>query len=146
VTSRLRLTDLRNVLTEGTYFLRVEAYGADGAVLTKQVSIDPSQANGRKENESESFLVVFGGTVIDPPDEPRAVFINSLMDCYFGLRGKTLLAKTSTREEAPKHEMLTGEWDTPGGSATRTEAFFELSTAGTAGRTVRMPGLLRKIG
>jgi DNA phosphorothioation-dependent restriction protein DptH len=145
VNRTIKASDLRNVLAEGTYFLRVEAYGADGAVLTKQMNIDPSQATGRKENESENFLVVFGSTVVDPPDEPRAAFVNSLMDCYFGLRGKALLTQSKTKEESPKLELLTGEWDTPSSGATRSEVFFELSTTGAAGRTVRMPGLLRKI-
>jgi DNA phosphorothioation-dependent restriction protein DptH len=36
-------------------------------------------------------------------------------------------------------------WDIPAGSAPRPEVYFTLSTPGTAGRTIRMPGLLRKI-
>jgi DNA phosphorothioation-dependent restriction protein DptH len=145
VNRTIKSSDLKNVLTEGTYFLRIEAFGADGAVLTKSVKLDPTQDDGRKENESENFLVVFGGAVVDLPDEPRAIFANSLMDCYFAMRAKVLLPKGKTREESSSHESLTGEWDTPAGSAPRPEVYFTLSTPGTAGRTIRTPGLLRKI-
>lgn len=145
VNRTLKSSDLKNVLTEGTYFLRIEAFGADGAVLTKPVSLDSTQPDGRKENESENFLVVFGGAVVDLPDEPRAIFANSLMDCYFAMRAKVVLPKGKTKEESPSHESLTGVWDIPAGGAPRPEVYFTLSTPGTVGRTIRMPGLLRKI-
>lgn len=145
VNRTIKSSDLKNVLTEGTYFLRVEAFGADGAVLTKPLSLDATQPNGRKENESENFLVVFGGAIVDPPDEPRAIFAHSLMDCYFAMRAKVMLPNSKTKEEFPPHQTLTGAWDTPAGSAVRPEVYFELSTPGTAGRTIRMSGLLRKI-
>jgi DNA phosphorothioation-dependent restriction protein DptH len=145
VNRTIKGADLKNALTEGTYFMRVEAFGADGAILTKSVELDETQFNGRRENESENFLVVFGGAVVDPPDEPRAVFANSLMDCYFALRTKSLLAQSKTKEEYPSHQTMIGSWDTPSGSAARAEVYFALSSSGTSGRTIRMPGLLRKI-
>jgi DNA phosphorothioation-dependent restriction protein DptH len=145
VNRTIKGTDLKNALTEGTYFMRIEAFGADGAILTKSVELDKTQLNGRRENESENFLVVFGGAVVDPPDEPRAVFANSLMDCYFALRAKSLLAQSKTKEEFPSRQTMIGSWDAPSGSAARAEVYFALSSPGTSGRTIRMPGLLRKI-
>ncbi|NEZ64670.1 hypothetical protein D0962_18065 [Leptolyngbyaceae cyanobacterium CCMR0082] len=140
----IKASDLRDILEEGTYFLRIEAYGADGAILTKTQPIDSSDPDGRKENESENFLVVYGGAVVDPPEQPRAIFSNSLMDCYFALLSKALFS-SSKRETQIQHDSLFGRWDSPAGASIRSDVNFELLTAAAAGYTIRVPGALRKV-
>ena len=71
VNRAIKITDLQS-LEEGSYFVRVDAYDQDGAILTQPRQLDASNPNSRSENESEYFLVVREGVeVVAPP--PRAI-------------------------------------------------------------------------
>jgi hypothetical protein len=145
VTRTLKAADVQGHLKEGVYILRVEAFGADGAVLTAEPSVESKERGLRPENESEQFLVAEGDVVIDQPKEPRAVFADSLLDAWFDLRGTALLASVKRREPVPDRDGMTGQWDSAENSRRRDDVRFEVTAEGAQGRTVRVPGLLRAL-
>jgi hypothetical protein len=129
-------------LDEGTYFLRVDAYDAEGALLTTPRRIDPRDSSSRGENESEPFLVVREEVVIDDPDV-RATFVPSLLAAWLRSALKALDGKV--REAVPGRSDLTGSWNQPVGASVKGDVRFDLETDGFHGFAVVVPGLLRKI-
>lgn len=128
-------------LDEGTYFLRVDAYDAEGTLLTTPGRIDPRDENSRAENESEPFLVVREEVVIDDPDV-RATFVPSLLAAW--LRGALKALDGKARETVPSRD-LTGTWNQPVGSSVKGDVRFDIDTDGFHGYAIVVPGLLRKI-
>lgn len=137
----IKAKDLES-LDEGTYFLRVDGYDGEGALLTTPRRIDPKDDSSRAENESEPFLVVREEVVIDDPDV-RATFVPSLLAGW--LRGALTALDGKTREPVPTRHDLTGSWNQPVGASVRTDVRFDLETDGFHGFAVVVPGLLRKI-
>jgi DNA phosphorothioation-dependent restriction protein DptH len=129
-------------LDEGTYFLRVDAYDADGALLTTPRRIDPKDDTSRAENESEPFLVVREEVVIDDPDV-RATFVPSLLAAWS--RGALKALDGKSREPVPTRHDLTGSWNQPVGASVKGDVRFDLETDGFHGFAVVVPGLLRKV-
>lgn len=129
-------------LDEGTYFLRVDAYDAQGALLTTQRRIDPKDEASRAENESEPFLVAREEVVIDDPDV-RATFVPSMLAAW--LRGVLKALDGKTREPVPVRRELTGSWNQPVGASVKGDVRFDLETDGFHGFAVVVPGLLRKV-
>jgi len=129
-------------LDEGTYFLRVDAYDAEGAVLTTPRRIDPKDETSRAENESEPFLVVRDEVVIDDPDV-RATFVPSLLAAW--LRGALKALDGKAREPVPIRSTLAGSWNQPVGASVKGDVRFDVETDGFHGFAVVVPGLLRKV-
>ena len=129
-------------LDEGTYFLRVDAYDAAGALLTTPRRIDPKDDTSRAENESEPFLLVKDEVVIDDPDV-RATFVPSLLAAW--LRGALKALDGKSRETVPEVRSLTGTWNQPIGASVKGDVHFDLDTDGFHGFAVVVPGLLRRI-
>lgn len=129
-------------LDEGTYFLRVDAYDAAGALLTTPRRIDPKDDTSRAENESEPFLLVKDEVVIDDPDV-RATFVPSLLAGW--LRGALKALDGKSRETVPELRSLTGTWNQPIGASVKGDVHFDLETDGFHGFAVVVPGLLRRI-
>ncbi len=129
-------------LDEGTYFLRVDAYDAAGALLTTPRRIDPKDDTSRAENESEPFLLVKDEVVIDDPDV-RATFVPSLLAAW--LRGALKALDGKSRETVPEFQSLTGTWNQPIGASVKGDVHFDLDTDGFHGFAVVVPGLLRRI-
>lgn len=136
----VKMKDLE-ALDEGTYFLRVDAYDAEGALLTTPRRIDTRDENSRAENESEPFLVVREEVVIDDPDV-RATFVPSQLVAW--LRGALKALDGKSREAIPGRD-LTGSWNQPVGSSVKGDVRFDIDTDGFHGYAVVVPGLLRKI-
>jgi hypothetical protein len=80
----IKTKDLES-LDEGTYFARVDAYDAEGVLLTTPQRIDPKEESSRAENESEPFLVVREEVVIDDPDV-RSTFVPSVLAAWLEVR------------------------------------------------------------
>ena len=137
----IKVKDLEG-LDEGTYFLRIDAYDAEGALLTTPRRIDPKDDASRAENESEPFLVVREEVVIDDPDV-RATFAPSLLAVW--LRGALRALDGHTREQVPSRSGLTGSWSQPVGASVKGDLRFDLETDGFHGFAVVVPGLLRKV-
>lgn len=137
----IKTKDLES-LDEGTYFLRVDAYDADGALLTTPRRIDPKDDTSRAENESEPFLVVREEVVIDDPDV-RATFVPSLLAAW--LRGALKALDGKSREPVPTRHDLTGSWNQPVGASVKGDVRFDMETDGFHGFAVVVPGLLRKV-
>ena len=137
----IKTRDLES-LEEGTYFLRVDAYDSEGALLTKPRRIDPKDEASRAENESEPFLVVREEVVIDESDV-RASFAPSLLAVW--LRGALKALDGQTREQVPSRSGLTGSWNQPVGASVKGDLRFDLETDGFHGFAVVVPGLLRKV-
>jgi DNA phosphorothioation-dependent restriction protein DptH len=137
----IKVKDLDS-LDEGTYFLRVDAYDAEGTLLTTPRRIDPKDEASRAENESEPFLVVREEVVIDEPDI-RATFVPSLLAVW--LRGALKTLDGRTREPVPTRSDLTGSWNQPVGASVKGDVRFDLETDGFHGFAVVVPGLLRKV-
>ena len=137
----IKTKDLQS-LDEGTYFLRVDAYDADGSLLTTARRIDPKDDESRAENESEPFLVVEEEVLIDDPDV-RATFVPSLLAAW--LRGALKALDGKTREPVPSRSELTGSWNQPAGASVRGDVRFDLETEGFHGFAVLVPGLLRAV-
>jgi len=136
----IKMKDLAG-LDEGTYFIRVDAYDADGALLTTPRRIDQDE-NSRAENESEPFLVVHEEVVIDDPDV-RATFVQSLLAAW--LRGALKALDGKTREPVPDRSKITGSWNQPVGASVKGDVRFDLEADGFHGFAVVVPGLLRKV-
>lgn len=137
----IKTKDLES-LEEGTYFLRVDAYDGEGALLTSQRRIDPKDETSRAENESDPFLVVREEVVIDSPDE-RATFVPSVLAAW--IRGALKALGGSDREPVPSRSAITGSWNQPVGASVKGDVRFDLETDGFHGFAVVVPGLLRKI-
>jgi len=137
----IKIKDLES-LDEGTYFLRVDAYDAEGALLTTPRRIDAKDEASRAENESEPFLVVREEVVIDEPDV-RAIFVPSLLAAW--LRGALKALDGRTREPVPNRSNLTGSWSQPVGASVKGDLRFDVETDGFHGFAVVVPGLLREI-
>lgn len=136
----IKMKDLEE-LDEGTYFLRVDAYDAEGTLLTTLKRIDPRDESSRAENESEPFLVVREEVVIDDPDV-RATFVPSMLAAWISGALKALDGKS--REPVPTRE-LTGSWNQPVGASVKGDVRFDIETEGFHGYAIVVPGLLRKV-
>jgi len=136
----IKMKDLEG-LDEGTYFLRVDAYDAEGTLLTTPRRIDPRDDTSRAENESEPFLVVREEVVIDDADV-RATFVPSVLAAW--LRGALKALDGKSREPVPARE-LTGSWNQPVGASVKGDVRFDIETEGFHGYAIVVPGLLRKV-
>lgn len=141
VSRSIKAQDLQS-LEEGTYFLKVDAYDADGALLTKprNVEDDPTL---RAENESERFLVIRGTDPEVVPDEVRSIFAPSLLDAWVRVSVKALSAKK--REPIPVRTTVRGDWDEPMGAPLRGDVHFELIGDGFTGFSIVVPSALRRV-
>jgi DNA phosphorothioation-dependent restriction protein DptH len=142
VSRAIKAQDLQ-ALEEGTYFLKVDAYDPDGALLTKPRRVDEEDPNSRGENESEWFLVVRGTDVNVVPEEPRSIFCSSLLDAWMRVATKSLGGKK--RELVPERAAVHGEWDEPMGAPPKGDVYFELKSEGFTGFSVVVPSTLRRI-
>lgn len=142
VSRAIKTQDLQG-LEEGTYYLKVDAYDADGAILTKPRRVDESDERSRAENESERFLVVRGKDTEVVPDDVRATFVSSLLDAWTRVAAKALGAKK--REPVPDRAAVRGEWDEPMGAPLKGDVHFEFRGDGFSGFAVVVPSLLRRI-
>lgn len=142
VSRGVKTVDLQS-LEEGTYFLRVDAYDGDGALLTKPRRIDEDDPNSRAENESERFLVVRGKDTSLVPEEVRAVFVPSLLDAWTRVATKALSGRK--REPAPERSTIHGAWDEPMGTPLKGDVHFELNAEGFGGFSIVVPSTVRRI-
>ncbi len=142
VSRSIKTKDLQ-ALEEGTYFLKVDAYDADGALLTKPRCVDEDEPKSRAENESEMFIVVRGTDIDVVPEEPRSIFCSSLLDAWVRVAMKGLSAKK--RESVPKRAAVHGEWDEPMGAPLKGDVYFELKNEGFTGLSIVVPSALRRI-
>jgi DNA phosphorothioation-dependent restriction protein DptH len=137
----VKAKDLQS-LEEGTYFVKVDAYDANGNLLTTVGKLDPRSPLSHPENESEYFLVVRGETEVEEP-EPRAVFATSLLDAWAALAARALGGKE--RVDPQNISGLYGRWAEPMKAPTRGDVHFALEHSDGAGQTVVVPGLFRKV-
>src|SRR5205085_1376477 len=140
-TRSVKVADLQE-LEEGTYFIKVDGYDAEGALLSKPRRVDPKDSGSRAENESERFLIVKESIEVEDKDV-RAVFIPSLLDAWMEVASKALGIRK--QEPVPSRKLLRGRWDEPVGAPPKGDAHFELVTEGFAGYTVVLPSMLRRI-
>lgn len=129
-------------LEEGTYFVKVDAYDANGNLLTTTLKLEPRNPDSRAENESEYFLVVRGDTEVEQP-EVRAIFTASLVDAWASLATRALGAKPPN--DPPEIAKLYGRWNEPVRAPTRGDVHFSLDHEDGGGHAVVVPGLLRKV-
>ncbi|MGK4004028.1 hypothetical protein WMF31_15450 [Sorangium sp. So ce1036] len=137
----IKAKDLQG-LEEGTYYLKVDAYDAEGAQLTRPRRVDESDPNSRAENESEQFLVVRDTVDIEEPDV-RAVFVTSLLEAWTLVAAKSLGAKQ--REAVPERAAIRGAWDVAVGAPPRGDVRFQLSGNAFTGYTIVVPAVLRRL-
>lgn len=142
VSRSIKPADLQS-LEEGTYFLKVDAYDADGALLTKPLRVDEGNADSRAENESERFLVVRGKEIDLVVEEVRSTYASSLLDAWVRVATRALGAKK--RGVVPERAAIHGEWDEPMGAPLKGDAHFELKGDDFTGFSIAMPSLLRRI-
>jgi hypothetical protein len=142
VSRGIKTADLQS-LEEGTYFLRVDAYDGDGALLTRPRRIDEDDPDSRAENESERFLVIHGKDTSVVPEDVRAVFVPSLLDAWIRVATKALSGKK--REPVAERSGVRGTWDEPMGAPLRGDVHFELSSEGFNGYSIVVPSTLRRI-
>ncbi len=142
VNRAIKITDLQS-LEEGSYFVRVDAYDQDGAILTQPRQLDASNPNSRSENESEYFLVVREGVeVVAPP--PRAIDHSSFLVCWIEANVRSAGSTVADDAMSPRGAVI-GAWSEPIGSAIKGETHFKLEGEGLAGFTIVVPSLLRKL-
>ncbi|MFT3769609.1 MAG: hypothetical protein QM820_29590 [Minicystis sp.] len=141
ISRNIKAKDLQG-LDEGTYFLKVDGYDSDGALLTLQRRLDDEDERSRAENESEPFLVVRDAVEV-VPDEVRATFVASLLEAWTAVAAKLLGGKQ--REPVPDRGALRGTWDQVIGAPPKGDVRFELTGAGFAGYTILVPALLRRL-
>jgi hypothetical protein len=142
-TRTIKLADLQ-LLDEGTYYLKIDAYDQNGALLTHRRPIDPSHPERRAENESEYFLATRGpGDLEVEAPEPRVVHVTSLHDAYVAASARYLGSRSD--ENPPNLIVATGVWNQPANSSVRGDVTFELLGEGWAGYGVAIPGLFRKL-
>ncbi len=137
----IKVADLDG-LEEGTYYLKVDAYDDNGAVLTRPRHIGDGDS-GRAENESDRFLVVKDQDVDVEERDVRAIYVSSLMEAWTRAAARALGAKR--REVPPERAKARGSWAELVGAAPKGDAHFELSGDDLAGFSVVVPALLRKI-
>lgn len=137
----IKTKDLES-LEEGTYFLRVDAFDAEGAILTTVRRTDPRDETSRAENESEPFLLAHEEVVIDEPDV-RATFVPSVLAAW--IRGALKAIDGKTKETVPSRADISGSWNQPVGASVKGDVRFNLETDGFHGFAVIVPGLLRKV-
>jgi hypothetical protein len=137
----IKLSEL-DALEEGTYYLKVDAYDDNGAVLTRPHHIGEDDSR-RAENESERFLVVKGGDVDVEERDVRAIFVASLTEAWTRAASRAL--GEARRDVPPDRPKTRGTWAEPVGAAPKGDAHFELSGDAMAGFSVVVPALLRKI-
>lgn len=129
-------------LEEGTYFLKVDAYDQNGALLTEPRPVDPAKPDGRAENESDFFLVTNG---VDPGEielpTPRVTRVPSALDAYFLMAGRQ---RTADEEEAPSYDTIVGAWNEPIAASLKADVFFELQGPWEAYAVV-MPSVFRRL-
>jgi len=142
VSRSVKASDLQT-LEEGTYFLKVDAYDPDGALLTKPRRADEKDPNGRAENESERFLVIRGKEVELVPEEIRSTYASSLLDAWVRVASRALSARK--RGVVPERAAIRGEWDEPTGAPLKGDVHFELKGEDLTGFSIAMPSLLRRI-
>jgi len=142
VSRAIKTQDLQS-LEEGTYFLKVDAYDADGALLTRPRRVNEDDPSSRAENESERFLVVRGADLDIIPEEPRSTFCSSLLDGWVRVAVKTLAAKK--RDMIPERATVHGQWDEPMGAPLKEDVYFELKSEGLTGFSIVVPSTLRRI-
>jgi len=142
VSRSIKPADLQS-LEEGTYFLKVDAYDGDGALLTKPLRVDDADPDSRAENESERFLIVRGKEVDLVPEEVRSTYASSLLDAWVRVATRALGAKK--RSVVPERASVRGEWDEPMGAPLRGDVHFELKGDDFTGFSIAMPSLLRRI-
>jgi len=136
----IKPSDLQE-LEEGTYYLKIDAYDQNGALLTQRRPIDPEYSEGRAENESEYFLLTRGGET--PPVEPRVIHVSSLIDAYAAICARHIGAKF--QDDPPDLRRATGSWNQSIQSSVRGDVYFELRGEPWTGYGIVMPGLFRKL-
>jgi DNA phosphorothioation-dependent restriction protein DptH len=141
VNRTIKIGDLQS-LEEGTYYVRVDAYDQDGAVLTQPRRIDPNDPKSRFENESEYFLVVREGVEVVAL-APRAIDLYSFLTCWIEANVRALAGDDN--DDLMARGSVTGSWTEPIGSAVRGDAHFKLEGGGMTGFTVVVPSLLRRL-
>ena len=142
VTRTVKVSDLQS-LEEGTYFVRVDAYDQDGAILTQPRKLNPSDSASRSENESEYFLAVREGVeVVAPP--PRAIDLQSFASSWVEANLRSSTAETD-EDALARRDTVTGTWAEPIGAVIKGETHFKLEGEGFAGFTVVVPALLRRL-
>ena len=137
----IKLSDLQE-LEEGTYYLKVDAYDQNGALLTQRRPIDPEHPQGRSENESDYFLLTRGSTEIEPP-QPRVIHVPSLIDAYAAISARNIGSKSA--EDPPNLRTATGCWNQSVQSSVRGDVYFELRGEPWVGYGIVLPGLFRKL-
>lgn len=144
VSRSIKVQDLQQ-LEEGTYYIRVDGYDADGALLTHAPRrIDEKDATSRAENESDRFLVVHGATGDGvEPEDIRATFAASLLDAWVRVAQRSLRARQ--RDAVPARDSVHGEWDEPMGAPPKGDVHFELKGDQFNGFSIVVPSLLRRI-
>jgi hypothetical protein len=141
ITRTIKAGDLQS-LEEGTYYLRVDGYDHEGALLTAEHKLNASDPNSRSENESEYFLVVRKGVEVEAP-QSRAVPTDSFTDAWALASTRALAGRGG--DGVPGRIGISGAWQEAIGAAPRADAHFALSGPGVTGYTVIVPGLLRKL-
>jgi hypothetical protein len=129
-------------LDEGTYFLRLEAYDAEGAVLTASRRADPANVAPRAENESEPFLLAKADTVTVEADV-RTTLCPSLLTAWARAAARALMA--TPQEAPPARPQIRGSWSQPVGASVKGDVRFEIETDRLAGCAIVVPGLLWKV-
>src|SRR5262249_41276841 len=131
-------------LEEGTYYLKVDAYDQNGALLTDRRPVDPDRRDGRAENESDFFLVTTGvepGEGEVPP--PRLTPGPSLLDAY--VAGASRHATTKSSDDPPSPESITGSWNQPIAASLRGDVHFELEGPVWQDYCVVVPAVFRRL-
>lgn len=133
-------------LEEGTYYLRVEAYDASGAVLLQPRRIDPADERSRFEHESDVFLVTRGESSEPEPEPTRAIFTASLSEAWLLAASRGIGQKKKADDAAPpSRSQIHGSWQEPVGAAPKGDVHFQLEGAGMDGYTVVLPAILRRL-
>jgi DNA phosphorothioation-dependent restriction protein DptH len=138
----IRTAELRG-LEEGTYFAKVDAYDHNGALLTQTQPVDPANEAGRRENESDPFLIVHEGAAVEPVSA-RAVNVASLGQ---GWVLAAMRALGGSRKDSLPADLgdATGAWQEPRGALARGTVHFPLEGSGLEGYAVVMPAILRRL-
>lgn len=137
----IKAQDLRH-LDEGTYFVKVDAYDANGGLLTTPRHIDSGAGGGRSENESAPFLLVREGVDV-APEPARATFVSSFLDAWVQAGVQALGGKA--REAIPERATAKGRWSQAVGTRTKGDVHFELEGESFGGFSVVVPSLLRTV-
>jgi DNA phosphorothioation-dependent restriction protein DptH len=140
-TRTLKVGDLQG-LEEGTYFVRVDGYDQDGAVLTQPKKLDPMDPHSRGENESDYFLVVRKDVEIVPAT-PRAIEVPSFLVSWVEANIRSITA--GGEDALTARDAVVGTWAEPLNAPIKGEAHFRLEGDGFAGFTISVPSLIRRL-